>query len=449
MIFIYNIIIILYFIVTVPYYLLQMLRKDKYRAGLLQRFGRYPSSLRETGEPRRCIWLHAVSVGEVLAIVPFVKRLHAAMPAQRLVISTVTLTGQKVAREKLGDIATVTYFPLDIRFAVRRALAFFNPALIVLVETEIWPNFITMAHGKNIPILIINGRISDKSYRGYLSGAVFFKPLLRKIALFSVQTSLDAERLEHIGAAPAAIKVVGNMKFDCGLTAVGETERRQAALRAGIDPDRYIIVAGSTHKGEDEIIFNAFLAIKSRFPQTTLIIVPRHPERASDIKTIVEAGGERCSLKTEMHENASTGWDVLIVDTIGELVDFYRAATIVFVGKSLFPKGGGQNIIEPASLGKPVLCGPSMENFREAVALLLSNNAAVRVADGAALEAELIDLLGDEARRNELGKRAAQTMLASRGATETNVTYLQEFLQATGSHERSAGIPEGMDDKTA
>jgi len=424
----YNMLITLYFILTLPYYAVQMARHEKYRAGLKQRLGFYPPSVRQGRAGVRRIWFHAVSVGEVLAVMPLVERVRAELPELQIVLSTVTLTGQRVAREKIGDAGVVIYFPLDMSFAVRRALRIVSPGLIVIVETEIWPNFICAAAERRIPIAIINGRISDRSFPGYRCGRFFLKRLLSRVSVFSMQTDLDAQRIQAMGATPEKIVTTGNMKFDCS-TDPGDEQARLAVISSlGLNPHQDIIVAGSTHRGEEEIGLDAYRALRGRGAEPVLIIVPRHPERAAEVKALVEARGEQCVLRSGMAGGkALPPRAVLIVDTIGELVDIYRAATVVFVGKSLVG-GGGQNIIEPASMGKPVLFGPSMHNFREAAETLLKNKGAIQVSNGRELREALAFLLRDRATREGMGRRAAECMALSRGATRRNLEIIKELL---------------------
>ncbi len=428
MLFIYNLLLNLYFIVTLPYYAIQMARRERYRAGLKQRLGIYPVSLWSKLQQRKRIWIHAVSVGEVLAIIPLLKLLQEELPDWSIVLSTVTLTGQRIAREKVGGNAVVVYYPLDFRFAVRRALQIISPSVIILVETEIWPNFISAASGRNIPIAIVNGRISDRSYRRYLCGRFLLKKLLGKVELFCMQTELDKERIRSIGAPPEKIKVTGNMKFDCPIKPSDKGEDVKIAASLGIKPQQKIIVAGSTHRGEEEIMLNIFRKVKKKHDETVLIIAPRHPERAEEVKSLADSMGERAILKSQLKASGTLHPNsVLIVDTIGQLLRIYRCATMVFVGKSLV-EGGGQNIIEPASLGKPVLFGPNMQNFREAAELLLKNGGAIQVRDETELQERLIYLLENSEEREKIGLRAASIMARSRGATELNLRLIRELL---------------------
>lgn len=427
---IYTILLYAFFILASPWFLVQVLRKEKYRAGLAQRLGRYPAEIREELRGKRCVWVHAVSVGEVLAAAPLVKALAAALPDRRVVLSTVTLTGHRVAKEKTAGAATVIYFPLDFPFAVRRALDLVRPELIAIVETELWPNAIALAAARGIPVAIVNGRISDRSFRGYRRLRPALRGILPLVARFSMQTALDAERIGELGAPAGKIVVGGNMKFDCGLSPSGDAGTREARASLGIRGGGPVVVAGSTHRGEEELVLDAYDAARRAFPGAALVIVPRHPERREEVKALCEARGAGCVLRSRAAagETLPAG-AVLVADTIGELVRIYRAADAVFVGKSLVD-GGGQNIIEPACMGKPVVFGPSMHNFREAAELLLSNRGAIRVADGRGLAEALVKLLGDAAAREELGRRAAEAMAGSRGATRRNLELLLGLLGA-------------------
>jgi 3-deoxy-D-manno-octulosonic-acid transferase len=430
MMLLYNILITLYFILAMPYYVVQMARHNKYRSGLKQRLGFYPGSVGEATKSGKRIWFHAVSVGEVLAVIPLVQRVRAEMPDVRIVLSTVTLTGQGVARERLGNDGVVIYFPLDISFAVRRSMQVVAPDLIVVVETEIWPNFICAAADRGTPIAIVNGRISDRSFPRYRLGRFLLKRLLSKMSIFSMQTALDAQRIQAIGAPYEKIVTSGNMKFDCGIVPGDEQAGRAIASSLGLNPGQDVIVAGSTHKGEEEIVLDAYLAVRRSGFKPLLIVAPRHPERAAEVKALLEARGERCVLRSGMApEGALPSGVVLIVDTIGELVNIYRIATVVFVGKSLV-EGGGQNVIEPASLGKAVIFGPSMHNFREAAETLLKNKAAIQVGDGRELGEAFVRLFKDRDARERMGGLAAESMASSRGATQRTLEIIKGLLQS-------------------
>lgn len=424
----YNALLRLFFALSLPWFAVQVARREKYRAGIRQRLGRYPSPLRDALRGRRRVWIHAVSVGEVLAALPLVKALAEALPGHRVVLSTVTLTGQRVAREKAGGWATAFYFPLDLPSAVRRAFDLVSPDFVAIVETELWPNFIAEAARRGVPLAVVNGRISDRSFRGYRRARFLLRRILPSIRRFSMQTVLDAERIVALGAPAERVAVGGNMKFDCGLLPAGEEETRGARLALGLEAYAPVIVAGSTHRGEEEAVLDAWDAARRESPETALVIVPRHPERGEEVQALCERRGAACVLRSRHPAGARVpAGAVLVADTIGELTAIYRAATLVFVGKSLVG-GGGQNIIEPASLGKAVLFGPSMQNFREAAELLLRARGAVQVADARGLAESVVALLADAPLREELGRRAAEAMAGSRGATRRNLELLRGLV---------------------
>jgi 3-deoxy-D-manno-octulosonic-acid transferase len=424
----YNGLLRLFFALSLPWFAVQVARREKYRAGIRQRLGRYPRPLRDALRGTRCVWIHAVSVGEVLAALPLVKALAESLPGRRIVLSTVTLTGQRVASEKAGAWATPVYFPLDLRSAVRRAFDLVSPDLVAIVETELWPNFIAEAARRGVPLAVVNGRISDRSFRSYRRARFLLRRILPAIRRFSMQTALDAERIVALGAPAERVAVGGNMKFDCGLLPVGEGGMRDARLALGLDAVAPVIVAGSTHRGEEEAVLEAWDAARRDAPEASLVIVPRHPERADEVKALCEGRGDACVLRSRLPAGARVpAGAVLVADTIGELTAIYRAATLVFVGKSLVG-GGGQNIIEPASLGKAVLFGPSMQNFREAAELLLRARGAVQVADARGLAESIVSLLADARAREKLGRRAAEAMAGSRGATRRNLELLRGLM---------------------
>ncbi|MDD5556494.1 MAG: 3-deoxy-D-manno-octulosonic acid transferase [bacterium] len=423
----YNVLLHLFFLVALPYYAAQMLRREKYRAGLRQRLGFYPASLRG-GRGR--IWIHAVSVGEVQAALPLVARLRRELPDRPVVVSTVTLTGRRVATERLGGSCAVVYFPLDLPFAVRRALRAVDPALVVLVETEIWPNFLLAARRRGIPVAIVNGRISDRSHRGYRRARRFLRGPLDAVRVFSMQTDLDARRVIAMGAPADRVTVAGNMKFDCPDAAADPAAAVRVARALGLPADAPVLVAGSTHPGEERILLDVLEAARRDRPDLVLVLVPRHPERAEEVAELARARGERCALRSGIPSGGEPPrYGVLVVDTVGELLDVYRCATVVFVGKSL-TGGGGQNVIEPACLGRPVVFGPSMHNFREAAGILLRCGGAVQAADAAELAGAVRRLLADEGGREAMGRRAAEAMAGSRGATERNAAIIRGLLAA-------------------
>lgn len=396
--------------------------KGKFHRGFLLRLGILPKGLILD----RPVWIHAVSVGEAMAVRGLIEELRKVYPKKQFIISTVTPTGNKIARTigKEGDF--ITYLPLDFSFIVQNVIDKINPSLFILAETEIWPNLIRCLSKKNIPIITVNGRISDGSFKGYLMIKFLVKPILKKIRLFCVQTERDAQRLECLGVTAQQIKITGNMKFDiAGLKADFPDYKQALGLRRAQDK---LLVAGSTHPGEEEIILKVYRDLSGEFPDLRLLIAPRHPERAGYVERVAgkyNFNPVRISnLDAQAQINPRT---VFILDTVGQLISFYAIADIVFVGGSLIKKGG-QNILEPGALGKPVLFGPHMSNFRDIAQLFLNQKAAVMVHNPQELKTGIKYLLDNPDKAGELGEAAREVILENQGATLRNIQYIKEIM---------------------
>jgi 3-deoxy-D-manno-octulosonic-acid transferase len=409
-------------LVSLPYWLLQRLRHGKYRAGLGERLGRVPRRLAAL-PAQPAIWVHAVSVGEVLAISGLVEELTKGFPRHRVVVSTTTDTGQKLARSRFGA-ENVFYFPLDFAFAVRPSLRLLRPDLIVIAETEFWPNFLRLSHASGARIAVVNARISDRSWPGYRRFRRLLTGILRQVDLFLTQTEEDVRRLETIGAPLQRIHVTGNLKFDVPAPAappiVGSL--RAAFQQANTSP---VIVCGSTVDGEESLLLQAFVNILASHPRAALILAPRHPERFSEVAELLEKLGIRF-WRRSLWSGDPIGGGVLLIDTIGELAALYALADVAFVGGSLVPRGG-HNIIEPARHGVPIVVGNHTENFRDIVSLFQSRDA-VRVVGPAELPLVFMELISNPAERAELGRRAAETLRAQMGATQRTMHALEKLL---------------------
>jgi len=403
-------------IMTLPAYL----AKRKFHRDLFRRFGILPKGL----ELDRPIWVHAVSVGEAKAVKGLIEELRKIFPGKKFVISTVTPTGNKIARgmQREGDL--VTYLPFDFSLIVKIVIDRVKPSLFVIAETEIWPNLITYLSRKNIPVITVNGRISDLSFSGYKSVDFLLTPILRKMSLFCAQTELDKERLLELGVEETRIRVTGNMKYDFEVKQGAQKDRR-ALLGLG-EEDR-LLVCGSTHRGEEEIVLFAYKELIKEFPRLKLIIAPRHPERALDVAKIAEKFGFTVILLSILERTPKTEHrtPIFILDTIGELTDYYAAADIVFVGGSLIKKGG-QNILEPANFSKPVISGPHLFNFRDIAQAYISHGAILIARDGMELKKAISGLLGDPQLAARLGRRAKELFLEGKGATLRNAVIIKE-----------------------
>ena len=410
-------------LVSLPYWLLEWVRHGKYSAGLGERLGRVPRRL--APQPNRpAIWIHAVSLGEVLAVSGLVEELRKRFPKHRVVISTTTDTGQKLARTRFGA-ESVFYFPLDFAFAVRPYLAALRPELMVIAETEFWPNLLRLAHRSGARIAIVNARISDRSWPGYRRFRHFLVKILPQIDLFLAQTAEDANRLQDIGAPSERIEVTGNLKFDMlaplALPIV-------ASLRACFQSNNSgpVIVSGSTVDGEERLLLHAFANVLASHPGAVMILAPRRPERFNEVAELLQVLGMKFWRRSLWSGDPIVG-GVLLLDTIGELAALYALADVAFVGGSLVPRGG-HNIIEPALHGVPVVVGTHTENFRDMVALFQSRDA-VRIVGPAELPLVLMELIASPAERESLGRRAAETLQSQMGATERTVQALAKLLE--------------------
>jgi 3-deoxy-D-manno-octulosonic-acid transferase len=418
---IYTALLALGLVLTLPYWLLQMARKGKYRAGLRERLGSVPSRLRLDDRPT--IWVHAVSVGEVLAVSRLVEEIRNRAPGHRVLISTTTKTGQQLARQRFGD-EYVFYFPLDIPFAIRPYLNVLRPKSVIIAETEFWPNFCRLARRSGARIAVVNARISDRSFSGYRRWKFFLQKVLANIDLFLAQTEEDAGRLLLIGATPDRIRVTGNLKFDLPAPdppAVVDT-LRLAFRESKAAP---ILVCGSTVDGEEPLLLRAFESVRASYPQSVMVLAPRHPERFSVVAALLEKLGTPF-LRRSLWAGEPLNGTILLLDTIGELAAIYCLADVAFVGGSLVPRGG-HNIIEPAQNGVPVLIGNHHENFRDIVALFQARDA-VRVVGPAEFPVTLMELLNNSDERRSLGERASATVKSQQGATGKTLQAVLSLL---------------------
>jgi 3-deoxy-D-manno-octulosonic-acid transferase len=376
---------------------------------------------------RSPIWVHAVSVGETIAVKPLLQALKTRYPERPLVLSNMTETGRAVA-QKIGEVDLCLHFPFDYPGAARRLLGRVRPGLVIIVETEIWPNFLGTARRLGIPTVMVNGRISDRSFGRYQRLAWFFRPVLADLSAFCMQSEEDGRRIVAIGAPPDAVQVTRNLKYDIPVTRMAPAE--QAALKAGygLPEGMTIVTAGSTHPGEEPAVLAAFQALLATGRAAVLVLVPRHPERAPAVAELVTQAGLKWHRRSQLTgDRVFTSGEVLLVDTIGELHRLYAVSDLVFVGGSLVPVGG-HNVLEPASLGVPVMFGPHMHNFRETAALMVAAGGAVQVADGAGLTQALLALAQDEAQRQALGQRAMAVVTDNSGATELHMAVIGRFL---------------------
>jgi 3-deoxy-D-manno-octulosonic-acid transferase len=422
----YSTLLALGFVLSLPYWLLQAVRQGKYRVGLAGRLGRVPGRLMRTpGQP--VIWVHAVSVGEALAVSGLVAKMKRRWPQYRVLVSTTTDAGQKLARRRFGE-DNVFYFPLDFAFAVRPYLHALRPKLIVIAETEFWPNFLRLAQQSGARVAVVNARISDRSWRGYRRWRFFLARILSSVSVFLSQTEEDRQRLITIGADGGRVRVSGNLKFDAPLPPEPAVVGR---LRTGLQQEKAgpVLVCGSTVEGEERLLIQAFRDVVASHPRAVMLLAPRHPERFAEVGGLLQVSGVPCALRSTWNGEPLAG-KVLLVDSIGELASLYGLGDLAFVGGSLVPRGG-HNILEPALHRVPIVVGPHTENFRDVVTLFQRNDA-VRIVECGALSQTILALLADQTEREEIGRRAAETANAQKGAMQITVQALEQLLEEAG-----------------
>ncbi len=439
---IYNVLFLLFFVLSSPYYFMRMWRRGNWLDGFKQRFGHYDAKLKQAITNRQVIWLHAVSVGEVNICTQLIRALEPRVPNLKIIVSTTTTTGMGELKRKLPSHIAKIYYPVDRKKCVQRALSTLRPEAIVLVEAEIWPNFLWQAKSRNIPVFLVNARLSDRSYRGYTRFGLLFRDLFASFAGVGVQSAEDGERLRNLGCQPEAVHVMGNMKFDSAKL----NERRlldvPAMLRQlGASENARLLVCGSTHNGEEEILAQCFKRLKQKFPELFLVMVPRHFERGREVGRVLEKCGIPFAYRSEVvpsYKPATGSIDCLLVNSTGELKYFYERSTVIFVGKSLTAQGG-QNPIEPGALGKAMVFGPNMQNFAAIAQAFVKNNAAVQVQNPAELEAALSSLLANEKRCQELGQNALKVVTDNQGAIERTVEMIIRSLPNEEVYVAKAG----------
>ena len=429
---VYSVFIVLFFLVTSPYLLYQAIRYRKYVRSLPQRLGYLPLSFNV--DDNDSIWIHAVSVGEVLTARALLPQLRERYPRLHIFLSTTTMTGQQIARNNLQYVDDVFYFPFDLRFIVKRILKIVRPKLFIVMETEIWPNLLRACHESGVKTMLVNGRISSRSYPRYRLARGFFKRVLTHVDRFCMQSDESARRIIDIGADPSRVTVTGSLKFDSleipgvpGSPAAADRGANRVLRYFRIAPDRPVVIAASTLKGEEEPVFEAFQRIRATRGNALLIIAPRKPERFDDVERLARRAGWNVTRRSELRVDAEPRHDVVILDTIGELAQLFQVATVVFVGGSLVD-AGGHNILEPAVFGKPIVFGPHMQNFAEIAQAFLDNAAGIQVKDGRELERVLLELLGDPVRRAGLGAAARALVEANRGARGKSLAVIAQLL---------------------
>ena len=419
----YTFILTLGLLVALPYYLLGFKR---YGPTVAERFGFVE------GAGELSIWVHAVSVGEVKAVDRLIERLRQELPDRQIVISTTTLTGRQLAHQR-DDVDRVVYFPLDIPTVVRRSLGRLRPELVVIAETEIWPNFLRECQRRSVPVVMVNGRISDKSYSRYLMGRRWLKTVLEDYRVLGMQSEMDAVRIRSIGANPRKVVVFGNIKYDLG----SSPPSLDRALGDALQSYQPLLVAASTAVGEEQLVLGAYRRLRARHPNLRLLIAPRLPQRFNEVEGLLRAGEFRFRRRSEIGRTDGSE-DIILLDSIGELTAVFEYATLVFIGGTLVPRGG-HNVLEPARFEKPVLFGPHMENFRDMARRFLAAKAAIQVRDVNELVVELERLLKTPSIAAELGRNGKRLVEENSGATDRALEAIRTCLREAGR-----GLEEGQ-----
>ena len=432
----YSILFFLALIASTPWWLLQMLRHGKYRTGWSERLGTVPDRLfNQVAE--NTIWIHAVSVGEVLAVSRTVEELRRQLPGWRVVVSTTTDTGQKLARERFGE-NNVFYLPLDLPFAVRAYLQALRPKLLVMAESEFWPNLLHWARRSGAKVTVINARVSDRSLPRYLRFRELLRRVMKNIDLFLAQSDEDARRLIQIGALAERVHISGNLKFEVKPHAKPDIAARFAAAieREEIGP---VVVAGSTLEGEESMLLEMFRLVAARYPGALLVLAPRHPERFEAVMSLLAASGLHWQRRSQWDGTKPLAGGVFLLDTIGELASLYEFADIAFVGGSLVPRGG-HNVLEAAQFGAAILVGPHTENFRDIVGVFRKAEA-LQVVTPQSLTPTMLRLLENDDEREACGRRAGEVLRSQQGATESTVSALMGLLRSHLPAEVSSEKP--------
>jgi 3-deoxy-D-manno-octulosonic-acid transferase len=419
--FLYNLILTVAFVFVLPFTPFIGFLGSRYRDGFIQRLGFYPRTILCSLASVRPVWIHAASVGEVRSAEPLVHELKARAPHRKILISTFTSTGHRIAQQ-IGDVDAAIFLPLDLFWIVRRALISFRPSALMIIETEIWPNLLREAFRQGVPTLLLSGRLSAKAFSRYSFFRPFFRVVLNHFTVLGMQWAEDAARMEELGASEKKISVVGSLKF-----AFEKTQKRRESPALAGSQDKPLLVVGSSHRGEEEILLQAFAAARSRFPKLSMVLAPRHPERFAEVEKLLIGSPFGFQRRSQANGGQLFEKDILLLDTVGELADFFAVADIAFVGGSLID-AGGHNILEPARYHKPILFGPNMSNFQSVAEQMKQNGAAIEVGDANDLAQALVSLLDDTNRRRRMGEMASQIVGANSQALTQNLRLAERYL---------------------
>ena len=411
-----------------PYFIIKILSIGESRKSLRERFGYLEKEKVSALQGRPSIWLHAVSVGEINAAIPLVNRLKERYPELNMVVSTVTVTGYNNAAKKIPSADLICFFPLDFSWIVKKIVKLIRPKIFILIETEIWPNVLRSLRENGIPTILSNGRISSASYKRYTTFRFFIKRVLKGFSIFSMQSERDSSRIISLGADEEKVVTAGNIKFDQDILAADSKDLDNLQRCLHFSGKEKIFIAGSTHRGEEEIILKVFESLKETFPGIKLLLAPRRPDRFNEVEGLVKERGLSVTRKTLLDGGAEGSFDVVLVDTIGELRMIYGLGTVIFVGGSLVDKGG-QNLLEPAMYKKPVFFGPYVDNFTSIAKALLEGGGGIKVRNGQELLNEAKRFLSNPSLLEEAGSSAWKVLKEGRGAIDNNMELINALIQ--------------------
>lgn len=430
----YNLVLSVCVVLAIPFILVAVCVSEKRRLTLLPRLGMQSF---KSVPAKRPVWVHALSVGEVLSIIPLVKSLGRYEKVVPLVFSASTLTGYRVAKQALGDsVAAVFFFPYDLIWCVKRVITRVNPCLFVLVESDLWPNFLWELKRKSVAAVIVNGRLSRSSLAGYRRIFILMKPVFSAVAAICVQSELDRDRYRQLGIPDKKLIVTGNMKFDCSSIDTSFADKEQMRKEMSIPIAGKVFVAGSTHDGEEAVLADVFIRLKELIDNLTLVVVPRDPKRAHAVSRLFLSRGFSCRILSSLMQEdpgapdlggSSNVCDVVVVSVMGLLAMVYSVADLTFVGGSLVNEGG-HNPVEPAALGKPVLFGPHMDDFEPLAKMFVASGGAAQVQDAEALFSAAQLLLADDEKARGMGLKALQAVSNNKGAVEATIRVIERFL---------------------
>ncbi|WP_294518594.1 tetraacyldisaccharide 4'-kinase [uncultured Anaerovibrio sp.] len=424
---VYHIAAILAVILFTPVFCVRAVREKGFVQRIKQQLGFLPKHALDKVARKNCIWVHAASVGEIVAASPLITEFHKKFPQSPILVSVFTSSGYEMANRIIKDADSIIHFPFDLPWLSANLVYRVRPRVFMPVETELWPNFLRACKKLDIPVLMVNGRISDKSVKRYRYLYSLWDEILSSIKVFAMQSKVDADNILKLGADPALVTVTGNTKFDQTYTNVSEAEKHNLLLELGLGDNQGVFLAGSTHKGEEEHVLKAYNDIKRVFPEAKLVIAPRSVLRTNAILDLCDQYCFTAVTRTQLQEQYSTGHDVVILNTIGELGKMYSVGDVIFVGGSLIPHGG-HNILEPAAHGKAIIVGPNMFNFKDTHVLFKNRNAVVTVKNGADLAKEALKLFQDDDERHRMEEETLAICRENRGAAERTADILNDLL---------------------